>query len=91
MLDYRDKAVLALFYGCDLRRRKVERLEYKDICFESSLLYVKPGKNYSNHFVLMSSGVIKNLKDYQKFSRPYIAFSNVRRYVVSLYSKAING
>jgi integrase/recombinase XerD len=91
LLGYRDRAILALFYGCGLRKREVERLECKDICFESGLLHVKPGKNYCNRFVPMSSGVIKDLKDYEKFSRRYLAFADVRRYIVGLYGKAING
>ncbi len=91
LLGYRDRAILTLFYGCGLRKREVERLECSDICFESGLLHVKPGKNYCNRFVPMSSGVIKDLKDYEKFSRPYLAFTDVKRYVVGLYGKAING
>ncbi len=91
LLGYRDRAILALFYGCGLRKREVERLECKDICFQSGLLHVKPGKNYCNRFVPMSSGVIRDLKDYGRFSRPYLAFSDVKRYVVGLYGKAING
>ena len=91
LLGYRDRAILALFYGCGLRKREVERLECKDVCFESGLLHVKPGKNYCNRFVPMSSGVIRDLKDYEKFSRRYLAFSDVRRYIVGLYGKAING
>ncbi len=91
LLGYRDRAILALFYGCGMRKREVERLECKDICFESSLLHVKPGKNYCNRFVPMSSGVVRDLKDYEKFSRPYLAFADVKRYVVGLYGKAING
>ncbi len=91
LLGYRDRAILALFYGCGMRKREVERLECVDICFESGLLHVKPGKNYYNRFVPMSSGVVKDLKDYEKFSRPYLAFSDVRRYIVGLYGKAING
>ncbi len=91
LLGYRDRAILALYYGCGMRRREVERLECGDICFESDLLHVKPGKNYCNRFVPMSSGVVRDLKDYEKFSRPYLAFVDVRRYVVGLYGKAING
>ncbi len=91
LLGYRDRAILALFYGCGLRKREVERLEYSDICFESGLLHVKPGKNYCNRFVPMSSGVVRDLKDYGKFSRPYLAFVEVKRYVVGLYGKAISG
>ncbi len=50
--------------------------------------FIFNGNEYK--FVPMSSGVIKNLKDYEKFSRTYLAFTDVKRYVVGLY-KAING
>ncbi len=91
LLGYRDKTILSLCYGCGLRKREIERLESKDICYESGLLHVKPGKNYENRFIPMSSGVIKDLKDYEKYSRPYLAYNNVKKFIVGINGKAING
>ncbi|MCP3659858.1 MAG: tyrosine-type recombinase/integrase [Bacteroidetes bacterium] len=91
LLGYRDKAILSLCYGCGLRKREIERLESKDICYESSLLHVKPGKNYENRFIPMSSGVVKDLKDYEKYSRPYLAFVYIKEFIVGINGKAING
>ncbi len=91
LLGYRDKAILSLCYGCGLRKREIERLECKDICYESGLLHVKPGKNYENRFIPMSSGIIKDLKDYEKYSRPYLAFAHIKEFIVGINGKAING
>ncbi len=91
LLGYRDKAILSLCYGCGLRKREIERLESKDICYESGLLHVKPGKNYENRFIPMSSGVIKDLKDYEKYSRPYLCFADIKEFIIGINGKAING
>ncbi len=91
LLGYRDKAILSLCYGCGLRKREIERLESKDICYESGLLHVKPGKNYENRFIPMSSGVVKDLKDYEKYSRPYLCFAHIKEFIIGINGKAING
>ncbi len=65
--------------------------ELLDICYESSLLHVKPGKNYKNRFIPMSSGVVKDLKDYEKYSRPYLVFAHIKEFIVGINGKAING
>ncbi len=91
LLGYRDRAILSLFYGCGLRKKEVESLECKDICYESGLLHVKPGKNYQNRFIPMSSGVIKDLVNYERYSRVYLINSVVKKFIVGINGRAING
>ena len=57
--NYRDKAILGLFYGCGLRRSEAEKLNTDDINFKSQLLYVREGKGNKRRAVPLS----KQLKD----------------------------
>ena len=45
ILGYRDKAMLAVYYGCGLRRNEGFNLNLEDILFERKVIYVRKGKN----------------------------------------------
>ena len=60
----RDRAIIAVFYGCGLRCREGANLEQRDIDFKSGLLHVRKGKGYKERYVPMSPGVIKELKQW---------------------------
>ncbi|QFZ53926.1 hypothetical protein FEZ18_03420 [Oceanihabitans sp. IOP_32] len=70
--DLMDKAVLSLYYGCGLRSKEGIHLEPKEIDFNKGLIYVKPCKNYQSRYVPMSVKVMRDLKEYQDFSRAVI-------------------
>ena len=71
-LALRDKAMLAVFYGCGLRRNEGIHLDVSDVLFEKSLLYVRKGKNYKERYVPMSGQVMEDLKNYLYDGRPYL-------------------
>ena len=60
----RDRAIIAVFYGCGLRCREGANLEQRDIDFKSGLLHVRKGKGYKERYVPMSPGVVKELKQW---------------------------
>jgi site-specific recombinase XerD len=60
----RDRAMLALCYGCGLRRNEAAALCLEDVSLSRGLLYVKKGKNYRERYVPMSLGVISDLREY---------------------------
>lgn len=60
----RDRAIIAVFYGCGLRCREGANLEQGDIDFKSGLVHVRKGKGYKERYVPMSPGVIKELKEW---------------------------
>jgi len=91
ILGYRDRAILALYYGCGLRRSEGENLETKDINYETGLLHVKPGKNHQNRYIPMSSGVIKSLKDYEKYSRSNLADIEEKSLIVNIKGTGMQG
>ena len=72
ILGIRDKAILAVYYGCGLRRNEGTNLDTDDILFNRNLLYVRKGKNYKERYVPMSAGVIEDLQNYIDYARPVL-------------------
>jgi len=62
--NYREKAIIGIFYGCGLRRSEGVALNIKDISFKSSLLYVREGKGKKRRVVPVNEKVLNDLKNY---------------------------
>lgn len=62
--NYKERAVLSMYYGCGLRRSEGEKLNLKDIHFRSNLLYVREGKGGKRRAVPLSEQVKEDLKNY---------------------------
>ena len=75
LLGLRDRAMLAIYYGCGLRKSEGRQLDTSDILWEKNLLYVRKGKNYKERYVPITEKVREGLQDYVEGSRP--AFPNV--------------
>jgi integrase/recombinase XerD len=58
------KLILALYYGCGLRRNEGYKLTVNDIDFEKKTIFVKQGKNYKDRIIPMNTGVLKALEHY---------------------------
>lgn len=88
----RDKAMLAIFYGCGLRRNEGVNLQVSDINFDRSILHVRKGKGYKERFVPISKTNLKYLQDYVFDHRPNIC-PNVKSEAlfISKQDKAIQG
>lgn len=63
-LQARDRAMLAIYYGCGLRRNEGVSLHVGDINFDRSMLHVRKGKNYKERFVPINKASLKYLQDY---------------------------
>jgi len=72
VLGLRDRAILAVYYGCGLRRSEGLSLDVKDVLFDRNLLYVRKGKNYKERYVPLSAGVREDLKNYIECARPIL-------------------
>ena len=68
--DDKERAVLSLNYGCGLRVGELELLEIRDLQLDDQYLIVKKGKGNKRRAVPMSSGVIKDLRNYLRKERP---------------------
>lgn len=70
LLALRDRAILSLCYGCGLRRNEALKVRVGDVLLERELLHVRAGKNYTERYVPMASGVVNDLQQYLRLSRP---------------------
>ena len=63
-LGYKDRAILAIYYGCGLRASEGLNLQVKDLDFRNGLLQVGKTKTRTPRYVPMSAAVMEDLKDY---------------------------
>ena len=70
-LQARDRAMLAIFYGCGLRRNEGVHLDSGDISFERKTLHVRKGKNYKERIVPVTATTLQYLQNYLYDGRPY--------------------
>ncbi len=68
-MNYKEKAVLSLFYGCGLRRSEAAQLRISDLHFNSRLLYVRSGKGGKRRAVPMSKKVQHHFEKYIEIER----------------------
>jgi integrase/recombinase XerD len=62
--------MLAVYYGCGLRRNEGINLDTSDVLMNKNLLYVSKGKNYKERYVPMTEAVKEDIMNYLDFARP---------------------
>jgi site-specific recombinase XerD len=72
LLGIRDRAMLAVYYGCGLRRNEGIQLEIKDVLPDRNLLYVRKGKGYKERYVPMVGKVKTDVLEYIQYARPML-------------------
>lgn len=70
VLGIRDRAMLAIYYGCGLRLNEGASLELKDILKERKILHVRKGKRYKERLVPVAQKNFEELKLYIEYGRP---------------------
>lgn len=63
-IGYRDKAMLALYYGCGLRKSEGLRLLVTDIDFNRNRIRIRKTKTNRERYVMMSPTVQQQIEDY---------------------------
>lgn len=76
-IQARDRAMLAVYYGCGLRRNEGVHLNLSDINFDKSILHVRKGKNYKERLVPISKTSLKYLTEYIYDHRPQLSKSSI--------------
>ncbi|NQZ74946.1 MAG: tyrosine-type recombinase/integrase [Ekhidna sp.] len=71
-IQARDRAMLAVFYGCGLRRNEGASLNVEDINFDHAVLHVRKGKGQKERLVPINRTSLKHLQDYIYDHRPYL-------------------
>jgi integrase/recombinase XerD len=75
-LGIRDRAIIALFYGCGLRRHEGLSLDIKDLKLAQGLIHVRAGKGRKERYVPMSKAVKSDLSLYLYQARPNLAHTS---------------
>ena len=68
----RDRAMLALYYGCGLRKNEGLALDVGDILPEKELVLVRKGKGYKARYVPLTGHNRKDLENYLIYARPHL-------------------
>lgn len=72
VLGIRDRAMLAVYYGCGLRLSEGAALTLSDVITDRKLLYVRKGKGYKERYVPMAGRPYKAIQLYIEEGRPQL-------------------
>lgn len=72
VLGIRDRAMLAVYYGCGLRLNEGIHLHTGDILHDKKLLHVRKGKYYKERYVPVAEKNYEELKLYTDYGRPQL-------------------
>jgi integrase/recombinase XerD len=90
-MQMRDRAMLAVFYGCGLRRNEVVHLDIGDIIFAKSVLHVKKGKGYKERMVPVTKQSLLHLQNYLYDGRPYFCNDKNESFFVTQSGRRLDG
>jgi site-specific recombinase XerD len=91
LLGMRDRAILAIYYGCGVRKSEGVALQLRDILPDKNLIYIRKGKNYKERYVPMIGRIKKDIINYITQARPMLLNKEVHEYFfVSMTGRAMN-
>jgi len=67
----RDRAMLAVYYGCGLRRNEGYNLLTSDIQTDKKLIYVRKGKGNKERFVPIADKGLQDIEEYLDYGRKF--------------------
>jgi site-specific recombinase XerD len=70
------RLVLALLYGCGLRRFEVCNIKIPDVDLDRKMLHVREGKGRKDRYVPLGENLSRGLKTYLEAEKPYIWLFN---------------
>jgi integrase/recombinase XerD len=63
-IGQRDRAIIAIFYGCGLRKSEGVKLNISDIDLERKLVFIKKGKGNKQRYVPIAAKHLEDIKNY---------------------------
>ncbi len=75
-IGQRDRAMLALFYGCGLRKDEGTRLNIFDIDTYKGLVFIRKAKGNKQRYVPIASKPLQDIKDYLEQGREWFLHQN---------------
>lgn len=71
-LNYQDRVMIIIYYGCGLRRNEGTNLNIDDINLDTRILHVKKGKNSKQRLIPFNQTSAKILRDWMYEYRNYL-------------------
>lgn len=71
-IGLRDRAMLALYYSCGLRKNEGIGMNVQDIMLDKDMVLVRKGKGYKERYVPLTGNNKADLENYICYSRPYL-------------------
>jgi len=78
-IGQRDRAIIAIFYGCGLRRCEGKNLDIIDIDLQKRLLFVRKGKGNKQRYVPIAAKHLQDIKDYLREGRDWFLYEHKQR------------
>jgi site-specific recombinase XerD len=79
-MGQRDRAIIAIFYGCGLRRSEGKNLNITDIDLQKRLLFVRKGKGNKQRYVPIAAKNLTDIKDYLQEGREWFLYNHADGY-----------
>jgi integrase/recombinase XerD len=70
-MGQRDRAIIALYYGCGLRRSEGVQLNISDVDLQARLLFVRKGKGNKQRYIPIAAKHVADISDYIKEGREW--------------------
>lgn len=70
-MGQRDRAIIALYYGCGLRRGEGVQLNITDINLQNRLLFIRKAKGNKQRYVPIAAKHLQDIEDYIKEGREW--------------------
>ncbi len=72
----RHRLILAMLYGCGLRRFELLNIKLYDVDFDRKMLHIREGKGRKDRYVPLGSHISRGLQAYIEGERPYVWLFN---------------
>lgn len=72
----RHRLIIAMLYGCGLRRFELLNTKIQDVDFDRKMLHIREGKGMKDRYVPLGGHLSRGLKSYLESERPYIWLFN---------------
>jgi integrase/recombinase XerD len=72
----RHRLILAMLYGCGLRRFELLNIKIHDVDLERKMLHIREGKGRKDRYVPLGEHLVRGLRTYMDAERPYVWFFN---------------
>lgn len=86
-MGQRDRAIIAIFYGCGLRKMEGTLLDISDIDLNKNLLLVRKGKGNKQRYVPIASKHAEDIRQYLQEGRDWFLYEHYAKRYTDKYPK----